>query len=144
MPRARREVPWLETRDGTYYVFWYDAARKRTDRLSLRTADSMEAQKRYAAFLVDGRAVFDNEDTGRSVGLTVTQALDDYRREHVATKVIAQRRQETAIDHLKAWFKSAVLHEIDIPACRGYADARRAGWPIPTARTPRVGPQSRR
>lgn len=124
MPRKRRDIPWLEWRNGTAYVCWYNAERQRTERLSLRTADKMEAQQRYAAFLTEGHAIV----AGRpGANLTVDQALDDYMREHVATKVIDQGRQEDAIRHLKAYFKTTDLTAVDIPATRSYAEARRMG-----------------
>lgn len=59
--------------------------------------------------------------------LSVTQALDQYYREHVAQKVADRVRQETAIHHLKTHFGCTPLSDIDIPACRSYADARRSG-----------------
>lgn len=123
MPRARREIPWLETRNDTYYVFYYAKERNRTERISLRTTDPVEAQKRYAAFLAEGHGIF----AGGAAGITVSQALDDYYREHVVPNVVAKIRAEIIIRHLKDYFKNTPLKEIDIPACRGYAEARRAG-----------------
>ena len=76
MPRKRRDIPWVEWRDGTAYVYWYDAKRQRTERLSLRTADPVEAQKRYAAFLSEGHDIVAGAPRGPQ--LTVSQALDDY------------------------------------------------------------------
>jgi len=122
MPRARRDIPWLLERDGVFYVYWNDGGR--TKRISLRTSNSVEAQQRYAAFLAQGHAIFESP---RSAGLTVSQGLDQYWREHVATKVVDKGRQEDAIHHLKAWFKDTPIVEIDIPASRAYADARRLG-----------------
>jgi integrase len=123
MPRKRRDIPWLEWRDGTAYAYWYDAERQRTERLSLRTQDKVEAQKRFAAFLSEGHEIV----TGRVAGLTVSQALDDYLREHVADKVVDRRRQEDAIRHLKAYFGNDPISTLDIPASRSYAEARRLG-----------------
>lgn len=124
MPRKRRDVPWLEWRDGTAYVYWYDGARQRTERLSLRTADPVEAQKRFAAFLTEGHDVIAKKP---GQGLTVIQALDDYLREHVAHHVVDRSRQEVIIGHLKAHFGDTAISGIDIPASRAYADARRNG-----------------
>lgn len=124
MPRQRREIPWLQERDGVYYVYWHAEGTGRTKRLSLRTTDSVEAQKRYAAFLAQGHAIF---DSGGSSKLTVSQALDDYWREHVQPNVVDKGRQEDAISHLKDWFKKGAIVEIDIPASRAYANARRMG-----------------
>lgn len=125
MPKKRRDIPWLDWVGDTAYVHWYDAASQRTKRLSLHTTDAVEAQKRYAAFLVEGHEVVSGSP--RTGGLTVTQALDDYLREHVANKVVDWRRQEDAARHLKAFFGSTAIASVDIPACRSYAEARRLG-----------------
>ena len=124
MPRQRREIPWLKVRHGVYYAYWYDGAAGRTKRLSLGTSEALEAQQRFAAFLAGGHSSF---GPGATRGLTVTGALDDYWREHVTPNVVDKRRSEDAIRHLKAWFKDALLKDIDIPASRSYADARRMG-----------------
>ena len=124
MPRKRREVPWLQVRRGIYYVCWLDRGEGRTKRLSLGTEDALEAQKRYAAYLTQGHSLF--RDVGPS-GLTVNDALDDYWREHVLTKVVDKARAENAIRHLKAWFRDTLITEIDIPLSRAYVEGRRAG-----------------
>lgn len=124
MPRPRREIPWLQVRDGVYYVYWHNDQSGRTQRISLRTSDGVEAQQRYAAFLQQGHAIF---NSGRTAGLGVGAALDQYWREHVQPNVVDKGRQEDAIHHLKAWFKDQPIIEIDIPASRAYADARRMG-----------------
>ena len=121
MGRARRQIPWLDTRDGVYYVKWYDAGQ--TQRLSLGTQDAVEAQARYAQFLAGGSDTF----KAKPGKLTVKGALDDYLREHVAEKVVAVRRAREAARHLTAFFGGRPLAEVDIPASRGYADARRGG-----------------
>jgi integrase len=123
MGRKRRTIPWLDLRDETYYVFWTDEETGKTKRLSLRTTDSLEAQQRYAAFLTEGHGIF-NPKPG---GLTVSQALDQYLLEHVERNVIARDRQHCAAGHLKSFFKDTPLSEIDIPASRAYAEARRRG-----------------
>lgn len=125
MPRPSRTIPWLQVRDQVYYVFWYDRADNQTKRLSLRTSDSVEAQKRYAEFLATGHELF--SPAGGSSKLTVETALDQYYQEHVILHTAAPERQEYAIRNLKAWFKSTPLEEIDIPACRAYGAARRMG-----------------
>lgn len=122
MPRARKDIPQLAWRDGVAYVFWYDTAACHTKRISLRTRDSGEAQARFAAFLTEGDAIFAPRQ-----GLTVEQALDDYRREHVALHCADPRRQEDAIIHLKSFFGDRPLDAVDIPTSRKYADARRKG-----------------
>lgn len=119
MARPKREVPWLDRRGDVYYAFWYDAEAGETKRWSLRTRDSSEAQDRFAAFLTEGIA-----KPRRDAGLTVSQALDDYWREHVAKKCAAPDRQEYAIRHLKAFFSDCQLADVDIPMSRAYAQMR--------------------
>lgn len=121
MGRQNREVPWLETREGVYYVFWYDKAAKRTHRYSLRTTDPQEAQAGYVAFLTDGKALM--ERTGPD--LTVRQALDFYEREHVQHHVVAKRRAGVAILHLNEHLGDLELRQIDAAVCRRYISKRR-------------------
>jgi integrase len=123
MGRKRRTIPWLDLRGKIYYVLWTDEETGETKRLSLRTTDSVEAQQRYAAFLAEGHAIF-NPKPG---GLTVSQALEQYRAEHVQENVVDRTRAQGIIEHLKAFFKDRPLPEIDIPASRAYAGARRRG-----------------
>jgi integrase len=123
MGRKRRTIPWIGVRGEVYYVFWTDDETGKTKRLSLGTTESVEAQQRYAAFLARGYEIF-NPKPG---GLTVSQALDQYQREHVETSVISQSRSLCSIAHLKVFFNHTPLSEIDIPACRTYANARRQG-----------------
>ncbi len=125
MSRARRTIPWLKVRDGTYYVYWYAETEHRTKRISLATQDSVEAQSRYAAFLSGGHEIFGPRRDDRRLG--VTAALDQYLLEHVALKVVARARVEGMVRLLKQWFKDTPLDEVDIPACRAYAAARRDG-----------------
>jgi integrase len=123
MPRQRRDVPWIEThRNGTYYIHWYDAAEKRTKRESTGASDAVAAQKIFAAWLTDPSL----REPSRLDGLTVSQILDDYRREHVAEKVIDRGRAELAIMHLKTFFGSTPARDVDIPLSRSYRAARRA------------------
>ncbi|WP_245303216.1 hypothetical protein [Chelatococcus sp. CO-6] len=142
MSRAKRDLPWVDTRGGVYYVLWsvssVDAAgRKRTsvERLSLRTRDPDEAQTRFAAFLAEGQDVLRPAAERRgNAGLTIKQALDDYWREHVNAlddrgrpNVADPTRQENAIRHLKAFFKEDLVTDIDIPKCRAYTAAAGQG-----------------
>lgn len=127
MPRKRREIPWLEVRDEVYYVYWYDAASRKTKRISLHTKDRVEATRAFAAFLTEGHEICRAGDDKSPPGLKVATALEDYFREHVTQRVVDKGRQEDAINHLKAYFGRNLLREIDIPSSRGYADARRAG-----------------
>lgn len=124
MPRAAREVPWLDKIKGHYYVFFYDKEERRTNRISLRTEKPEEARDLYATFLATGKAVYDKIGSD----LTVAKALDDYEREHVnSDKVVDKRRQRQAIVNLKKFFGQVSISSIDIPQCRAYADARRKG-----------------
>ena len=125
MPRAPRETPWLDRRQGgSFYAYWYDATTRETKRLSLRTTDAREAQDRFAAFLVEGDEII--KPRGND-GLTVSRALDDYFKEHVHVKCVDVARQSNAINHLKQFFGEAILSDIDIPKCRRYAEMRRTG-----------------
>lgn len=126
MPRKRRDIPWPEWRGETAYVCWYNADTRRTERISLRTTDPVEAQKRYAAFLIDGHDVLAGRPRGGSSELTLGQALDDYWREHVAKKVVDTKRVENIIVQLKAGFGADVpIKDIDIARCEDYTDRRR-------------------
>jgi integrase len=124
MPRARSEIPWLAERQGTYYAFWYNGEKQRTERTSLYTKDAREAQHRFAAFLIQGAPIYDERQSDGH-NLTVTEALDLYYKEHVAQKCVARSRQEYAIGHLKAFFGAASVASVDIPAARKYAAHRR-------------------
>lgn len=124
MARPARKVPWLDTREnGVYYVFWHNEQTGRTDRYSLRTKDPEEATASYVTFLSAGKDMV----RPRDADITVSQALDDYEREHVNEKVVDKVRQQTAIRHLKAHFGSAPMRTIDEDASRRYRDARLAG-----------------
>lgn len=122
MSRRGSTIPELYQRNEVYYVKWSEAGTRK--RLSLGTTNRVEAQKRFASFLGEGHKIF--ETSGPRV-ISTSRALDDYMREHVAAKVVDQRRQQIAVDHLKTWFKDTPLNEVDIPASRAYADARRLG-----------------
>ena len=129
MARPQREVPWLEDRDGVYYVNWYDAGKRRTNRMSLRTRDAAEARDRFAAFLVEGKAIVRRV---ASAGTTVAEALDHYLSEHDCA---AKWRQEIAARHLRAFWGDTPVKDIDKSASRAYAAARRAdGISDPTIR----------
>lgn len=129
MPRPRRDIPWLEQRDGTYYVYWHaeatETAKSRIKRISLHTSDSVEAKKSYASFLAQSDQIF--APRGGPATVTVKAVLRDYLNEHVKAKVVDQIRAEDAIANLVSWFDSTPLAEVDIPASRAYADARRTG-----------------
>jgi integrase len=56
--------------------------------------------------------------------LTVNKALDNYYFEHIKKKCVDARRAEFAIHALKDVFGESAICDIDIPACRDYADVR--------------------
>ncbi len=133
MPRAPREIPWLEQRNGVYNVRWYEPptaaerqrnpqAKGQTKRLGLRTRDPGEAQTRFAAFLATGyhKATADGQ-------LTVAAALDQYDREHVDKRVVDKQRARQAQRYLTEFFGDTPLTAIGIPECRTYTEARTGG-----------------
>lgn len=125
MPKRARETPWLERRDddGKFYAFWYDRNSRRTERFSLRTEDPDEARLRFAAFLKDGKALFEK----LSASPSVNTVLDHYRRHHLQPNAVALDRAETMIHHLLAFFSGTPICEIDVPRSHQYAHARRTG-----------------
>lgn len=135
MPRAQREIPWTEQRNGWWYVFWYDAERRRTERLSLGTREADEAKDRYIAFLSEGRSLLRRPE---NAGVTVREVLDSYLAEHVGIDpdtehplpgvagVADKSRQAIAARHLRAFWGDTPISVIDIPECRRYRDARAA------------------
>lgn len=124
MPRRKRE-PRLDWRNGVAYIFWYDEAKRRTERLSLRTTDQVEARARFAAFLTDGHDILAGKPRGPE-GITLWQALDDYLREHVTEKVVDKTRIEAIACQLKGFFApDTLLKDIDIPQSRRYREERR-------------------
>lgn len=138
MPRAQRTIPWLDQRDGTWYVHWYDAQRGRTQRLSLGTRDDAEAQDRYIAFLQEGRSVLRRP---ANAGVTVTEAIDAYLREHAGVDpetgihlpldgVADRYRQKRAGDVLKQFWADTPISVIDIPESRRYREWRGRCTPV--------------
>lgn len=120
MARPKRTTPWIAPRNGVFYAHWYNESTRQTERISLRTADSAEAETRFAEFLLHGRELRQK----REKGLTVSQALDDYYDEHVKEKCAAPRRQEQAIRWLKEFFGEYQLSEVGVPLSREYVSAR--------------------
>lgn len=123
MPRKRRELPWLQTRNGVFYACWSDSAKGRVQRLSLGTTEAGEARVRFAAFLAQGSSIFQ----GKTDALTCGRALDDYLVEHIRVKAADPERAEYAVANLRPHFGAMFVRDVDIPACRAYADARRMG-----------------
>lgn len=123
MARRKRTGPWLDTRNGLFYAFWYDDGERTTKRISLRTADAAEAQDRFAAFLTEGKEI----RKSRSGEMTVQQALADYLTEHVAKKCAAADRQELAARNLLAYFGKKTLDSVTVPVSQDYAVHRTTG-----------------
>jgi integrase len=117
-PRTPDKITW---RNGRAYAEYYDAETRRTKRRALGATDNVEATAKFLEWLKNGKRLF----TGGSAGLTVAQALDDYRFEHVATKVIDKGRTEDAIAQLVGYFGHTQLSRVDIPLSRDYAEKRR-------------------
>lgn len=117
MARPKREVPWLDQRGGVWYACWYDAAERRTRRVSLRTGDAAQAQARFAAFLTEGAALH----AQRPARMTVSQALADYQAERVPQLVAGQRRVQQ-ITNLREYFGEAkAMADVTAADCRAYA-----------------------
>lgn len=130
MARPTRDIPWLDQRDGVYNVCWYEKpgpgeTKGRTKRIGLRTRDPVKAQALYAEFLSQGTDLLLR--TGSASGITVSGALDAYDVEHVEKHVVDKKRQRFAIRYLTDYFGTTPLRDIDIPRCRAYVEARRAG-----------------
>lgn len=124
MARHKRTTPWLARRgdpnNGTFYAKWYDPESRETKRLSLATTDSVEAEIKFAEFLLNGREI----RVPRPFGLTVTACLDDYLAEHVDKHCADGARQRDAIAHLKEFFGDRPLGDVTVPLSREYAAAR--------------------
>lgn len=127
MPRTKREIPWLDTLDGVYYVFWYDAEEKRTKRISIRTKDSSQARDRYRGFLAEGSIIDGAPSSETAHVITCGEALDHYWTEHVTKNVIDRDRVELAIRHLMMFFGHMPVSELNIPLSRKYCELRAAG-----------------
>lgn len=129
MSRPRKDVPWLDTRHGVYYAFWYDRDERRTKRVSLRTEDPQEATRRFSAFLSDdGRSLTGTRfRTGADAGLTVREALAAYLADHVEPHVKDKERPRTAAKHLIEFMGDELLVDVDIAMSRQYLHARTTG-----------------
>lgn len=121
MARKKREIPWLDERDGVFYVNWYDKEARRTHRHSLRTSDPDEAQIAYARFLTDGKVIF--EKAGKH--LLVRHALDQYLADHVEQNTVAVARNRTCAAEISKVLGDFELRAIDARRCRDYAAKRR-------------------
>lgn len=127
----RREIPWLDTeKNGVFYVFWYDGETKRVKRLSLGTKEAGQAQRRYAAFLIErSREAEAGPATAAQATLTCGMALDDYRREHVEARAKLAKHHPTVfhLAHLDAHFGPVPVRDVDPALVRAYLTRRAAG-----------------
>lgn len=128
MPKPRRETPWFERwRGDIFYAFWYDAEARQRRSHSLGTKKPSEASARFAAFLIEGVHLHSGGKAREANGLTTATALDDYQREHAEVKAADPRRIELCVAQLKEFFGGMLITDLDISACRAYAEARRSG-----------------
>ncbi len=125
MPRPRSTIPWVEVHpSGVHYVYWYDAALRRTCKESLGTRDAAEAQLAFARFLTAGPK---NTRLVGPAGVTVRQVLDWYDTGHVEPNVVDKERQRDAFTHLLAFWSDKPIASITVEESRAYATARRNG-----------------
>jgi integrase len=95
--------PWLEKRGTRFYAHWYDSDSGFVKRLSLRTADSAQAERRFAAFLIErGRA--DTQSAANVAGtVTVAMIFSDYVRERgpkIESLAIAEKAERYLTKHM--------------------------------------------
>jgi len=121
MPRPKREVPWLDKRtNGYHYACWYDATKRRTRSLSLRTTNPTEAQARFAAFLTQGADFY---DSGKA-GVSVKSVLDYYEDEHVIKNTVAIERFGYIRTHLIGFFGDMPIKDVDVEVGQRYVASR--------------------
>lgn len=125
MSRPKRTTPWLARRgnpnNGVFYAYWYNEEKRAVDKLSLATSDSVEAEIKFAEFLLNGREI----RVPRPLGLTVGATLDDYLTEHVDKHCADGARQRDAVAHLKEFFgENRPIGDVNVPLSREYAKAR--------------------
>lgn len=126
MPRKRSNLPWLDERNGIFYVFEYNPVTRRTDRRSLKTDNEAVARGKFAAYLTGGRTI-SGERADRDAGLKAGTALDDYFNEHIMLKSDDIPKVKRVLIALKQHFADVLVRDIDIPMCRGYVDRRVRG-----------------
>lgn len=136
MARTERQ-PWLDQRDGVFYVFWYDKPSGRVKRISLRTRDSQKARISFAAFLTEGNLFADGPAGSPADEITCGMALDVYWREHTCKKVVDQQRDRRAIDYLNEHWSAVPIKEANadvalpdgriVTRSEHYCERRKAG-----------------
>lgn len=125
MPRKRRLVPWLDTIGDVYYAFWYNAEKRRTDRLSLGVTDPGKAEVAFTAFLNERHQILDVA-SGAAL-LTCGDALTHYWVEHVLHGVVDQARTKSKIKYLRLHFERIPIPSVSIQTSRDYVVKRREG-----------------
>lgn len=125
MPRPKREVPWLDTIDGVFYVFWYDSEARRSRRRSLLTSEAGLAKEAFARFLTEGGV---SQASAATVvpGVSIDVLFDDYLREHVPTLADGVRAID-AIDMLRPHFGGMTHTQLDPKSVEDYEAKRRSG-----------------
>lgn len=118
-------IPRLKTRNGAYYATWWNAEKRRPERLSLRTKDPSEAQARFGEFLLQGAEV--RGETPEDGALTCGAALDCYWQEHASQRIAAPERQEFAITNLRPHFSSLRIAAISPNHISDYCSLRTSG-----------------
>lgn len=125
MARPKREVPWLDKRkNGYHYACWYDADKRRTRSLSLRTTNSAEAQAKFAEFLSQGADFYEAAN-----GVSVREVLDFYEDEHVLKNVVATERFGYARTQLIGYFGETPIRDVNVEASQRYI-AHRLGMGV--------------
>lgn len=137
MPR-KRQPPKIIDINGTSYASWYDSDLKRTRRFSLEVAyaDETATNEAFAFWLLNKPHVAGDH-------LTVQQALDYYRDEHVLAnnpdgtrKVVDrarlwdERRDGTphgVLPNLAAHFGALLAKDVDESDVTAYCEKRRGG-----------------
>ncbi len=118
-------IPRLKTRNGVYYATWWNAEKRRPERLSLRTKDPGEAQARFGEFLLQGAEV--RGEAPEDGALTCGVALDYYWQEHASQRIAAPERQQFAIDNLRPHFGSLRISGVNCNTITDYCSLRAEG-----------------
>jgi integrase len=115
MAKKERQ-PWLEARNGVYYVHWYDKSAGRIKRLSTGERDAGKARVAFSTFLAGGLCA---DTTDAQAEITCGMVLDDYLREHVRKKAADPARIERCVEYLSAHFGPVPVSQANDPVA-GY------------------------
>ena len=132
MARPKPEFPKLTQRNGIYQASWYDAARRRTRRVSLGTREAEEAKARFAAFLTGDLPGLsrrpDAGDADEEITIrSVVSIANAYEEEHVKKRIVDPDRQIYALKNIKSYFGDADIATLEEDDFEDYARARAAG-----------------